>query len=184
MADTKEKLSAQTRFLHWFIAIGMIMLVAVGIYMAETKTFALYPIHKSLGAIMLVFALWRLVVRLKNGFPQPLGKQSAALETLAKLVHWVLLLTTILFPLSGIMMSVMGGNGLQIFGLELIANNPNPDPSVGRNVPLNKEMAGFARGVHTSLPVLFFIALALHVAGAIKHTVVDKDGTMRRMMGK
>ena len=98
MADTKEKLSAQTRFLHWFIAIGMIMLVAVGIYMAETKTFALYPIHKSLGAIMLVFALWRLVVRLKNRFPQPLGKQSAALEVLAKLVPWLLLLTTILLP--------------------------------------------------------------------------------------
>ena len=81
------------------------------------------------------------------------------------------------------MMSVMGGHGLQLFGLELIANNPdlaNP----GKNLPLDGDMARNARQVHGLLLWVMLTAIVLHVAGALKHHLVDKDGTLKRIMGK
>ena len=183
MKDTLQKLSTTTVFLHWIVALFMIVLMGVGWYMAETKTYALYGLHKSFGVVIAVFVLWRVIHRLINGMPKPLGQQGAGLNALASLVHWVLLIGTVLFPLSGMMMSVMGGHGLQLFGLELIANNPdlaNP----GKNLPLDGDMARNARQVHGLLLWVMLTAIVLHVAGALKHHLVDKDGTLKRIMGK
>lgn len=183
MKDTLQKLSSTSVFLHWIVALFMIVLMGVGWYMAENDAYALYGLHKSFGLLIVVFVLWRLVHRLMNGFPKPLGQQGAGLNALATLVHWVLLIGTVLFPLSGMMMSVMGGHGLQLFGLELIANNPdlaNP----GKNLPLDGDMARNARQVHGLLLWVMLTAIVLHVAGALKHHLVDKDGTLKRIMGK
>ena len=50
-------LSAPTRALHWILALAMIGLTAVGLYMAEFEAWALYPIHKSIGLLVLPLAL-------------------------------------------------------------------------------------------------------------------------------
>ena len=183
MKDSQQQLSFQTRFLHWVVAFGMIVLVGVGWYMSEAKDRSLYGVHKSVGMLLLVFIVWRLVWRLRNGMPQPVSQQSAALNTLAHAVHWVLLIATVAFPLSGMVMSAMSGNGLSFFGLEILANNPdlaNP----GRNLPLNRELAGMARNTHGVLLWITASALVLHVVGALKHHIIDKDGTLKRMQGK
>jgi cytochrome b561 len=37
---------------------------------------------------------------------------------------------------------------------------------------------------HTALAYLMLLAVALHIAGALKHHLVDRDGTLRRMLGR
>lgn len=180
MKDTQQRLSRTTIFLHWIVGLGMITLMGVGIYMAENKAYPLYPIHKSIGGILFIFILWRVVWRLKNGFPQPVGDYSAIEKLLSKIVHWVLLLGSLMYPISGMMMSVMGGRGAAIFGLELIA----PNMVDNKPVPLNETLAAFGSSVHEMITPVMIAAILLHVVGAYKHHIVDKDNTLRRMLGR
>lgn len=182
MQDTKQRLSHISISLHWLIALTIISLMAVGWYMDTYEDYDLYPIHKSIGIIIFVFVLIRVIWRLKNGWPSPLSTQQRIEHILAKLVHWVLLVSTLLFPISGMMMSGAGGHGLAVFGWQLLAKNL--DPVTGKTAPLNAQAAEIGANMHGILLWVVLIALALHLAGVIKHQIVYKDGTLSRMLGK
>lgn len=180
--DTYHKLSKQTLFLHWVVAIGMIGLLAVGIYMAETKSYFLYDWHKSFGVLILFFVVWRILWRMKNGWLQPVSEYSAAEVTLSKVVHWVLIIGTLMMPISGMMMSGLGGHGIPLFGLEILSENPDPN-NPGKVLAINETLAGAGKAMHGLGGNLIIGAIVLHIAGALKHHFVDKDGTLKRMKG-
>lgn len=180
-ADTRQKLSATTVALHWIVGLGMIILMIVGFYMHETKSFNLYPLHKSFGAIVFIFVLIRVFWRIKQGWLEHVGQYAPWEVNLSKIVLWVLIIGTVLFPLSGMIMSFFGGHGVALFGLELIAPNIGAE---GKPVPLNGALAGMGSNVHGILLPVMVIAILLHIAGAYKHHFVDKDGTMKRILGK
>lgn len=180
-ADSKQKLSTTTVVLHWLVGLGIIMLMIVGFYMSQTESYNLYPVHKSVGAIMLIFILWRLVWRIMQGPLTPVSQYKGWEIALAKVVIVVLLIGTLLFPVSGMMMSYFGGHGLQIFGLELAAQNLGMD---GKPAPINASLAGIGHETHEYLLPIMGIAILLHIAGAYKHHFADKDGTLKRMLGK
>ena len=173
------KLSHTTKIFHMLIAFGMLMMLALGIYMSETETFQLYPLHKSIGIVILILALIRVAVRIKEGWPQPLTPSSKIQLLLAKAVHWGLIITTVIFPVSGMMMSGGGGHGVFLFGLELIA--PNSDPVSGKAIAVNENIAAIGHEMHELLMLVLICLVLLHVAGAIKHQLMDKDGTLKRM---
>lgn len=100
-------------------------------------------------------------------------------HAVAKGVHWVLLISTLLFPLSGLAMSIGGGNGLSVFGLEIVAQSI--DAITGDKIPVNEMVAGVGRRVHATLLWVVGITLILHIVGAFKHHVIDKDETIKRM---
>lgn len=183
MKDTASQLSPVSVLLHWIVALAMIAMLALGIYMEETEAFALYPVHKSIGVIVLVVALIRVFWRLSNRWPSALSDDGALLHFVARLVHWILILGTLLMPISGMVMSGVGGHGVAVFGMELIAANPDPANPM-EVIPHNEALAGFAHSVHGFVANLLIAVLLLHVVGAIKHHMVNKDGTLRRMLGK
>ena len=170
-------LSVTSRILHAIIALGMITLLAVGIYMEEFEVFALYDLHKSFGVIVFVLALARVLWRIKKGWPTPVGESSKVQLMIAKAIHWILILATVLYPLSGMMMSGAGGHGLFIFSLELMAENVVN----GDTVPVNEAIAGLGHTLHGSMVWLVIGAIVLHVVGALKHHIIDKDATLTRM---
>ncbi|UJF23649.1 cytochrome b [Suttonella sp. R2A3] len=179
--DTREKLSLTTVVLHWIVGVGVIVAMIVGFVMAKNELYAIYPIHKSVGALLFIFILWRVVWRIKQGPLTHVGQYSQIENILAKIVVLVMLLGTVLFPLSGMIMSYFGGSGLSFFGLELVAANIGAD---GKREALNGGIASFARSVHGWLLPIMAIAIILHIIGAYKHHFVDKDGTMKRILGK
>lgn len=176
----QERLSVLTIVLHWLVALFMIVLVGVGIYMSNNEAYSMYPIHKSVGIIALVFIIARILWRIKEGWPKPVGNYSVIEKMLSKIVHWLLVLATLMFPISGMMMSSMGGHGLSVFGLELFA----PNIVGGRPAAINETLASFGSSVHELLVPVILIALVLHIVGAYKHHLIDKDNTMLRMLGK
>lgn len=180
MKDTPQKLSHTTIALHWIVGLGMIGLIGVGLYMSKNEAFHLYPIHKSMGAILFIFILWRIIWRLMNGFPKPVGHYSTIERYLSKIVHWVLIIGTLMYPVSGMIMSVMGGRGAAIFGLQLIP----PNLIDGKPFPLNESLAGMGAQIHQTITPIMIIAIVLHIVGAYKHHLVDKDNTLRRMLGR
>lgn len=174
-----ELLSGTTRILHIIVAIAMIGLIAMGIYMSETDTKSLYSLHKSLGAITLILALVRVVWRIKEGWPTVLAIGSKMQLFIAKMVHWILIVATVLFPLSGVMSSIGSGRGLSVFGLQLIAINL--DPITGKPAAVSQVIASIGHNIHELLPPLIIFAIVLHIVGAMKHHIIDKDDTIKRM---
>lgn len=174
---TSGKLSFPTILFHWSTAIIMIAVIAVGLYMGDMPRGPdkgeMIGLHKSLGVIAFVFAAVRLLWRKKEGAIPAIAEMPRWQEIVAKSVHHLLMLATILMPVSGIMMNTGGGRALNVFGLELIA--------AGDKIEWLGDLGGTLH--HVTADVLLAV-LALHVLAALKHEVIDKDGTIRRMLGK
>lgn len=180
--DQRTSLSKTTITLHWLVGLSIISLLGVGWYMSEFEAYSLYPIHKSIGILIILLVIPRVIWRLKQGFPVPAQQPNPLEHLIAKLVHWTLLISTLLFPISGMMMSGGGGYGLSIFGWEVLA--ANYDPVTKSAVPLSEAAAGLGHEMHGILMWVVLIALVLHIGGALKHHIIDKDGTLSRMFGK
>ncbi|WP_200883595.1 cytochrome b [Chelonobacter oris] len=179
MKDTPERLSHITISLHWLIALFILGLMTLGVYMSETASYGLYPTHKSLGIFIFLFIVIRVLWRWKNGWPKPVGQHQGWEQALATLIHWILILGTLAFPISGMLMSYAGGHGLQLFGWDLVSANLVD----GKREVLDAGLAGAANSAHKTLLPIMLAAILLHVAGALKHHVIDKDNTLKRMFG-
>jgi len=177
MRDTHQKFTWPTVSLHWIIAIAIIAMLAFGLYLEDMPRGPdkgqLIGLHKSVGILILMFALVRVLWRYLNQFPKPLSTLTNWQEKLAKLTHWVLIIGTVLLPVSGILMSIGGGFGIGVFGFELVARSPDKNETLS-------QIGHVLHGVGGKLLILFVI---LHIVGAIKHQFIDKDGTLSRMLG-
>lgn len=181
--DTPSKLSPVSVTLHWLVGLSMLGMLGVGLYMHEFKVFWLYPWHKSFGVLLVVVILARVLWRWKNGWPSVVGSPAMLERILARTVHWLLIIGTVLMPVTGFMMSALGGHGVDVFGLTLVARNPDPqDPS--KVMAHHAELATLGKDLHALGGKLILAALVLHIAGAAKHHLLNKDGTLRRMLGE
>ena len=183
MNDTAQKLSGTTITLHWIVGLVILGMLSVGIYMHETEAYALYPIHKSIGMLILPVILLRAIWRVKQGWPEPVREYERYEQILSKITHWALIIGTVLYPISGMMMSGAGGHGLAIFGWELLAMNPDP-ANPQQVIPLNTAVAEIGHTTHVVLTYIVCTMLPLHILGAFKHHIMDKDTTLRRMLGR
>jgi cytochrome b561 len=181
--DSKQKLSLTTISLHWTVAIVFMTLMGVGMYMEENEVFFLYPIHKSIGILLFSVILVRVIWRLKNGWPTPVSQYKKNEQIGAKTVHWMLIIGTVMMPISGMLMSGAGGFGLEIFGLELLGTNPD-EWNATKMIPLNETLAKAGHIMHEVGGKIMMISIVLHLAGALKHHFIDKDNTLFRMFGK
>ncbi|ROS00167.1 cytochrome b561 [Sinobacterium caligoides] len=179
--DTADQLSAITKMLHWLVAIFMIALLFAGVYMVETEAGWLYPWHKSFGFLLLFIVIVRVAWRIKNGWPSPVGQYSTIELSLSKFIHWLLILGTLLLPISGLLMSYYAGHGIDMFGLEVIGKNIDPE-NPEKAIAHSKALASFFHSVHHWSGYIIIAAVTLHVVGALKHHFVDKDETMKRML--
>lgn len=179
--ENQNALSKTTIWLHWLVAAIMIFMLAVGAYMALTGTFGLYEIHKSIGVLVFILLLARVVWRLKQGWPQPVCRYSAIDQLLAKFTHWALLLGTLAIPLTGMLYSGASGHGFGIFGLTIVPTNHDLAEQV---IPYSQKLNVFGETAHEWIGYGLIAVLCLHTAGALKHHLIDHDGTLRRMLGK
>lgn len=180
--DSLNQLSAVSVALHWAVAIIFIALLAMGKYMDIAEDYSMYPLHKSFGIFIILLVVPRIIWRYRNGLPAPLYEHKRQ-EKIATIAHIALLVSTLLMPISGMMMSGFGGHGLPLFGLELLA--PNIDPNDASSViPVNAALASIGHSIHGGAQWLIIILLVGHIGAAIKHHLVDKDGTLARMLGK
>ena len=175
--DSKNQLTKTTVALHWIIAIGMIGSIVLGIVVEEMSRGelkgVLMGLHKSVGLLVLLLALYRIFWRFLNGFPEPLRVVPAWQERIARLVHQLLLLGTVLMPVSGVLLSVGEGYSVAFFGLELIGSGPE-----------NELLEELGEGIHEGGANLIIAAIVIHVLASVKHHLFNNDGTMQRMLGK
>ncbi len=176
--DTGLRFSPLTLFLHWTVAVAVLALLGLGFAAARLEPgagkLALLGWHGSIGLCVLPLSLYRLWARLRFHHPLPVGAVSPIELIVSRSLAVALLIATVVLPLLGWIALSAAGTKLRWFGL--IALAPLIDPAPG--------WAGVAGLLHRFGAYAFAAALALHVFGALRHHVVDKDDTLRRMLGK
>lgn len=174
--NTTERYGMVAAGLHWLIALTILGLLALGLYMTSLKPspamFKLYFWHKSFGITVLSLATLRLVWRLTSIHPLALPTHATWEKFLARLAHVMLYVCMFVMPLSGWIMSSAKGFTVSVFGW---FNLPN---FVGENPALSRLMVT----VHEWIAWILIGLIALHAAGALKHHLIDRDATLRRML--
>lgn len=160
--------------LHWLLAAALIGSFGVGLYMTglplSPQRLKLYNWHKWAGITILALSAVRLAWRLTHRPPadvaMPAWQQRAA--------HWAHRALYALFfavPLAGWAYSSAAGFPVVVFGVL-----PLPD-----FVPADKALAEAIKPVHAILAWTLATVVLVHVAGALKHHLVDRDGLLARM---
>lgn len=174
--NTVESYGGVAKSFHWVVAVLVICMLAMGLLMGGLENgpqkMQVYGLHKSIGVTILVLAALRLLWRLKNIHPAPLPNHKKLEKILASVIHGLLYVSLFLMPLSGWIMSSAKGFSVSVFGLFTLPDLVAP----------NKGLAEIAVGVHEIVAYTLIVMVGLHFAGAMKHHVIDRDSTLRRML--
>ena len=168
--------TAIAKGLHWFMALLIFGLLALGFYMADLplspEKLQYFSWHKWAG-VTVFFLVWlRLLWRVTHRPPAyPLSMTGTQL-LLAHGGHGALYLLMVIIPLSGWLMSSAKGVPTVWFGVL-----PLPD-LLARDKELGKQLTE----LHFALNISLLVLIAVHTAAALLHQFVLKDDILRRML--
>ena len=170
--------SPTARWLHWTTAALVGAMIVVGVWMMyfEPKDaglkLALYDIHQSIGLVVLVVVLLRLVRRLAYP-PAPLPASVPGRFRFAAHANHVLLYAVLLIqPVTGFLETNAYG-----FPLHWARLFEVPSP-IGED----KTLAPILSYLHWGGAVLLVMLIGAHVCGAFYHGVIRRDGVVQRML--
>ena len=168
--------TATAKLIHWLMAALIFGLLALGFYMTDLpfspQKLQLYSWHKWAGVTVFLLLIFRLLWRLKNPPPPLPESMPKATQWVAHAWHFALYALMAAIPLSGWLMSSAKGFQVVYFGVL-----PLPD-LVGKS----EDLGDLLKEVHEALNFGLLALVGLHVAGTLKHMIIDKDGTLRRML--
>jgi cytochrome b561 len=160
--------------LHWLLALMILVSFGVGLTMSDMPfsptRLRLFNWHKWAGITILALSalrlLWRLTHRPPADPPMPAWQRGAAHAT-----HWALYVLFFLVPLAGWAYSSAAGFPVVVFGVLPLPDFVAPDRAV----------AAVLKERHEQLAWTLAAVVALHIAAALKHQFIDKDGLLNRM---
>ena len=162
--------------LHWLIVallVGQFIFAWTMPHIGRnTPVTTLISLHFSFGVLILVVAVLRLFWRASHGEPAPANGLPPWQTASARVVHWLLYLLLFVLPMLGWLNASWRGMPIVMFGLEL--------PKL-----LATRAPGWAwtGDVHVFLSTYVLLALVgLHVAAALYHYLIRRDGVLQRML--
>ena len=174
MNGVHQRFSAGQRLLHWFMAVCILAMLFIGVGMVSTvmpKYLTLVSAHKPLGIAILVLALLRLAVRLREGTPSLPADLPEPMKLAAHLSHYAFYVLMIAMPLIGWGMLSAAAYPVVLYGgVQLPAILPHSD-----------SLHALLWGAHFYLAFAFFALILLHVAAALFHALVRRDGVFDAM---
>lgn len=166
--------------LHWLLAVAILGLFGFGLYMTDLPfsptRLKFYNWHKWAGISILLLSglrrLWRITHR-PPALPAAIEQAMPTWQLRAyHATHHLMYLLFFAVPLLGWAYSSAAGFAVVWFGQIPLPDLVSPDKALAELIkPLHK------------LSALSLVGLAaLHVAAAIKHQWVDRDGLLARML--
>jgi cytochrome b561 len=174
MTGSRQRFTPLQRLLHWLMAVCILAMLFVGVGMVSTvmpKYLTLVSIHKPLGIAILVLALIRLAVRLLYGAPALPADLPEPMKLAAQLSHYALYILMIVMPLLGWGMLSAAAYPVVLFGGVHL-------PAI---LPLSDGLHTLLWDAHFYLAFAFFAVVLLHVAAALFHALVRRDGVFYAM---
>ncbi|WP_135505129.1 cytochrome b/b6 domain-containing protein [Roseovarius aestuariivivens] len=190
LINSRTAYGSVTKTFHWLIAVFILVNLPLGLVANEmahairdpaietsdayiSRTALLFSLHKTMGLAVFFFALGRILWALSQPKPALLNGDKPLEAHAAETVHWLLYGSLVIVPLSGWIHHAAVSGYAPIwwpFGQGLPF------------VPKDESIAETFAGLHHLSKNVLIAALLLHVAGALKHHVIDKDATLRRML--
>lgn len=162
--------------LHWLIALLVFAGWSMGYYMEDLRIspqkLKLYSWHKWIGISVLILTCVRAAWRATHAPPPANPAHALWQRRLASATHISFYGLLFALPMSGWLFSSASGYPVKYFGLILL-----PDL-----VEKSQSLASLLGDVHQVLAMLLAGLLVLHIAGALKHQLIEKDGTLKRML--
>lgn len=176
-----RRYSSVAILLHWLIALLVIFEVGLGLRMSGSQgpaQFAAFQLHKSVGVTILLLVALRLLWRLRRKPPAMAAQGWQRL--LAQGVHLLFYVVLFALPLSG--WALISSSRIAVPTL-LFGVVPWPHlPGFAAMPPALREGWNDAAAfVHVNLVKVIYGLFALHVAGALKHQLLDRDDGLARM---
>ena len=164
--------------IHWITAVTVFGMFALGLWMVDLtyydEWYRTAPlIHKGIGVMLLLLTLFRLLWKRMNLRPAEIAEHKPIERKLAKIAHSMLYILMFLLMLTGYLISTADGRALEVFDWFSI-------PATIFGIEHQEDIAG---DIHEILAFSLIGLVLLHAAGAIKHHVIDKDNTLKRMLG-
>lgn len=161
--------------LHWLLALMILGSLGVGLYMTglpfSPARLKLYNWHKWAGMTILALSavrlLWRLARQRPADLPMPAWQRRAAHGT-----HAALYALFFAVPLAGWAYSSAAGIPVVVYGVLPLPDWVAPD----------RELSETLKPLHHWLAYTLAAAIGLHVAAALKHHFIDRDGLLQRML--
>jgi cytochrome b561 len=175
MKDSRAGFGWMSIVNHWSVAVLILGLLASGLVLEEMARGPdkawLIGVHKQLGVLALVLALWRVVWSwMQTEAPGAVPGSSPWTARARVGLHLVLVIASVALPVSGVVMSLYHGHDVGFLGLTI--------PAQGEV----EAIASPAGAVHALGGTLVMVAVAGHALVALKHHVVDRDPTLVRML--
>lgn len=180
LKNNEQGFGLVSKLLHWGLALIIVLLIAVGLYMTglekeDPARLQIYGMHKAFGALVLLLTVVRISWLIYSRPPVLPAVLQVWEQKLSLLAKGLLYLLSLAVPSSGYVMSNAAGYSVSLFGL----------CDLPVLVAKNEELAKLANGAHGLLAYLLIGVVLLHVAGALKHRLLDKDpaaDVMKRML--
>lgn len=176
-----------TKTFHWLTALLIFAIIPLGVIAhdlagtirsgtapegAIAQVTLLFSLHKTLGVVLFLTALLRIIWAFTHPKPAPLHPDRK-LETLAaETVHWLLYGSLVIVPLSGWIHHAATTGFAPIWG------------PFGQSLPFvakDETVSAFFSALHNVFSKVMIASILLHIAGALKHHFIDRDWTLRRM---
>jgi cytochrome b561 len=174
MSTESSRFPAPSRVLHWLMAVLILAMLFIGVGMASSvsgRYSLMVSIHKPIGIAILILVVIRFVNRLINR-PPPLPASMPAIQRLAAHAsHIALYALMFVLPLVGWGMLSAGGYPIVLFGSFQLP------PILPKSAGLYAEL----RQSHTILAYLLFLTVVVHLAAALFHGLIRRDGVFESM---
>ncbi len=176
--NTEAAYGRVSRYLHWGIAVMMLCLIPIGLFMAilpaaHPERASFVAAHQALGLTVLGLAVVRIGWFAVSPSPRPASDLAVWEVRAARAVRIALYLALLAFPVSGYILSASEDTGIDFYGWAL--------PVVARP---SEAVTSAAAVLHNwCLPILFYVAIGLHVGAVLKrHFSERRHDAVRRML--
>lgn len=178
MKNTKEHYGYMTIAIHWVVVVIIFGLFGLGFWMVDLGYYDPWyqdgpDLHQNIGIILAIIMVIRVLLKLFQIAPQPLANHSDIEKKAGHTVHLILYFLIFFIMTTGYLISTADGRNINVFGIFNV-------PSMGTLFVDQDDIAGF---LHKYAAYSVMFAVLLHAAAAIKHHVIDKDNTLKRMLG-
>jgi cytochrome b561 len=175
-----ERYGVAARSLHWLTVVLLAIQISVGVIMAyrgnalnlwNAVTDLLYSTHKSLGLVLLLLVVVRLLVRIIGGAPAAEPSLDRWQRVIAAANHAGLYVFLLVVPVLGWLGASLFP-ALEVFGVVPLPPISGPDRAESDTVFLLHRLGAF----------ILATLVALHVGAALYHHFIRRDGVLRRML--
>ncbi len=177
IANTTEHYGLLSKLLHWSIAAGILGSIALGWYMVGLTYYdrwytASLDYHRAVGLVVLAVAALFVGWQHFSPPPGPHGNPPPWQRRAALVNRWLLTAMMFILPVSGYLVSTSAGDPLWFFGVAEV-------PAL---IPVGEGLRDIAVEVHYYLAYGTLVLVGLHAGAAIKHQLINRDGTLARMI--